>query len=271
MPSTTALFRELQALEHEHPALATPDSPTQRVGGEPAGAFEPVTHRVPMLSLNNAFADAAKSRPSTARAREALGRRVGRIRGRAQVRRPGDQPGVRGRRASRVGATRGDGYTGENVTRQPAHDRARFRCSLRGGGAPPLSRGARRGADAASATSRRSTRAQAAAGEKTFVNPRNAAAGEPAPARSADDRRSGRCTFFAYGVGAVEWGADAPPRTHDALLDWLSALALPGRTRARASCTGSSGLLDYYRRIGERARELPFEIDGVVYKVNDSR
>jgi DNA ligase (NAD+) len=109
--------------------------------------------------------------------------------------------------------------------------------------------------------------AQTAAGEKVFVNPRNAAAGS---LRQLDSRITARrpLAFFAYGVGAVEWGGIAPPRTHDALLKWLSGFRFPV-ARERAVVQGLEGMLDYYRRIGERRGEMPFEIDGVVYKVND--
>ena len=109
--------------------------------------------------------------------------------------------------------------------------------------------------------------AQAAKGEKTFANPRNAAAGG---LRQLDARitASRRLAFYAYGIGDAQWGPVAPPATHDALLLLLAALRFPV-TGERAVVRGLAGLLGYYRRMGERRDGLPFEIDGVVYKVND--
>ena len=256
------LFRELQALESEYPGLATPDSPTQRVGAEPSGEFQAVTHRLPMLSLNNAFTD-SEVEAFDRRAREALG--VARIDYAAEPKFDGlaislaYENGV-----FTVGATRGDGYTGENVSANLRTVRA-LPLKLAGRFPPYLEvRGEvlmlRRDFVAMNA-------AQAAAGQKVFVNPRNAAAGN---LRQLDSRITARrpLTFFAYGVGAVEWGGIEPPRTHDALLQWLSGFRFPV-ARERAVVQGLDGMLDYYRRIGERRGEMPFEIDGVVYKVND--
>jgi len=109
--------------------------------------------------------------------------------------------------------------------------------------------------------------AQAERGEKVFVNPRNAAAGA---LRQLDPRITAvrKLTFFAYGLGAVEWGTITPPRTHAELLDYLDQLQLPV-TRQRKVVLGLDGLLDYYRSIGAERQALPFDIDGVVYKVND--
>ena len=257
-----SLFRELQALENEYPVLATPDSPTQRVGAEPAGEFDAVTHRLPMLSLNNAFS-ASEVEAFDRRARETLG--VERIEYAAEPKFDGlaislaYENGV-----FSVGATRGDGYTGENVSANLRTVRA-LPLKLAGHFPPYLEvRGEvlmlRRDFAAMNA-------AQTAAGDKVFVNPRNAAAGS---LRQLDSRITARrpLAFFAYGVGAVEWGGVAPPRTHDALLKWLSGFRFPV-ARERAVVQGLDGMLDYYRRIGEQRGEMPFEIDGVVYKVND--
>ncbi len=256
------LFRELQSLESEYPALATPDSPTQRVGAEPAGEFSTVTHRLPMLSLNNAFSD-GEVEAFDRRAREALG--VERIEYAAEPKFDGLAISLSyedGRFA--VGATRGDGYSGENVS---ANLRTVRSLPLKlGGDFPPYLevRGEvlmlRRDFAAMNV-------AQTAAGEKVFVNPRNAAAGS---LRQLDSRVTAKrpLVFFAYGVGAVEWGRIEPPRTHDALMKWLSALRFPVAWD-RAVVQGLDGMLDYYRRIGEQRAGMPFEIDGVVYKVND--
>ena len=256
-----SLFRELEAIERDYPALATPDSPTQRVGGQPATEFDPVTHRVPMLSLNNAFADEEA---------EAFDRRVRTTLGVEQV----DyavEPKFDGLAVSLVyeqgrftlGATRGDGYTGENVTANLRTVRA---IPMRlPADAPPLLevRGEvlmlKRDFAALNA-------AQGAAGEKLFVNPRNAAAGA---LRQLDSTitASRRLAFFAYGVGAVEWGAVKQPATQDALLKRLTALRLPIASQ-RSVVRGLEGLLGYYRAIGSKRDKLPFQIDGVVYKVN---
>ncbi len=259
------LFRELQALEQEHPPLLTPDSPTQRVGATPSNAFAPVTHRAPMLSLNNAFADADVENFDR-RVREGLDHEnvayavEPKFDGLAISMTYEDGALVRG-------ATRGDGYTGEDVT---ANLRTIAAIPLRlHGRADRLPRFIevrgevlmlKRDFEALNA-------AQAAAGEKTFVNPRNGAAGA---LRQLDPKitASRRLHFFAYGIGAVEWGAAAPPATHDALMKQLADWRFPVAAE-RAVVQGLAGLLDYYRGIGAQRAGLPFEIDGVVYKVND--
>ena len=257
------LFRELQALEQQYPPLATADSPTQRVGGAPATAFDGVTHRVPMLSLNNAFSD-DEAEAFDRRVREALG---------VDLVLYAVEPKFDGLAVSlvyeagvfTVGATRGDGSSGENVT---ANLRTVAAIPLRlPDDAPPLLevRGEvlifKRDFEALNA-------AQAAKGDKPFANPRNAAAGS---LRQLDARVTAgrRLAFFAYGVGSVDWGSGgAAPPTQDALLRRLEALRLPV-TRERAVVRGLAGLLDTYRLIGSRRGALPFDIDGVVYKVND--
>ncbi|MDQ6917475.1 MAG: NAD-dependent DNA ligase LigA [Pseudomonadota bacterium] len=256
-----ALFRELQALERDHPGLATADSPTQRVGGQAATEFDPVTHRVAMLSLNNAFTDEEV---------DAFDRRVRTALGVEQV----DyavEPKFDGLAVSLVyehgqftlGATRGDGNTGENVTANLRTVRA---IPMRlPAGAPPLLevRGEvlmlKRDFAALNA-------AQSSAGDRLFVNPRNAAAGA---LRQLDPTitASRRLAFFSYGVGAVEWGKVAPPATQEALLDLLSALRLPVASQ-RSVVHGLKGVLRYYHVIGKGRDGLPFQIDGVVYKVN---
>jgi len=261
-----ALFRELQALEQQFPALATPDSPTQRVGGVAAAAFGTVTHRVPMLSLNNAFSD-EEVEAFDRRARESLG--VDTIEYAVETKFDGlaiSLTYIDG--VLTVGATRGDGTRGENVT---ANLRTVGAIPLRlpGADVPPLleARGEvlmmKRDFEALNA-------AQAAKGEKTFANPRNAAAGALRQ-QDAKVTASRRLAFFAYGVGSVDWGSKGRaivPATHDALMSRLASLRLPV-TSERAVVRGCRGLLEYYRDIGARRDSLPFEIDGVVYKVND--
>ncbi len=258
-----ALFRELADLESAHPDLVVPDSPTQRVGGAPAAAFETVTHRVPMLSLNNAFAD-AEAEAFDRRVRDGLG--VERVRYACEPKFDGLAVSLRyeeGRLV--VGATRGDGTSGENVT-----------ANLRTVEAIPLALAGRSHPRAIEVRgevlmTRRDfeklNAAQAARDEKLYVNPRNAAAGS---LRQLDPRvtRGRRLTFFAYGVGDVDWGAEAPPGTHTALLDRLAGLGFPV-SEARETVEGVDGLLRYYRKLGAARPTLPYDIDGVVYKVDD--
>ena len=260
-----ALFRELQALERDHPSLATPDSPTQRVGGAPVSAFEPVTHRVPMLSLSNAFGDDEVG-AFDRRVRESLGNDAAEY----EVEPKFDGLAVSlayERGALKGGGTRGDGYTGENVTANLKTIGA-IPLKLGGGAAAPPYLEVRGEVLMLKRDFERLNAAQAEKGEKTFVNPRNAAAGA---LRQLDPKMTAKrkLTFFAYGIGAVEWGAKRrPPSTQAALLEMLASLRLPV-TRERAVVKGLDGLLKYYRRIGERRDALPYQIDGVVYKVND--
>jgi len=256
------LYRELQGLEARYPSLVTPDSPTQRVSGTPAAEFEAVTHRVPMLSLNNAFSDEEV---------EAFDRRVREALGAAEV----DysvEPKFDGLAISltyehgvfTTGSTRGDGYSGENVTAN-LRTVPSIPLKLDGAAVPPLLeiRGEvvmlKRDFEALND-------AQARKEEKTFANPRNAAAGS---LRQLDSRITAarRLSFFAYGLGAVEWGDVTPPATHSATMQWLADIHIPV-TRERTAARGLAGLLDYYRGMGTRRASLPFEIDGVVYKVD---
>jgi len=260
-----ALFRELQALERAHPALATADSPTQRVGGAPAAEFEAVPHRVPMLSLNNAFT-AEEAGAFDRRVREALG--VDSVAYAVEPKFDGLAVGlVYEAGLFTLGATRGDGYVGENVT-----------ANLRTIKALPLKLAAAKVRVPRYLEVRgevlmlkrdfeRLNAAQAAKGERTFVNPRNAAAGG---LRQLDPKMTAgrKLTFFAHGVGEVDWGAHKrPPQTQAAILDFLEALRLPV-ARERTVVHGLDGLLGYYRSIGAKRDALPFQIDGVVYKVD---
>ena len=258
-----SLFRELQALEAQFPALVTSESPTQRVGGAPAAAFEPVAHRVPMLSLSNAFS-ADEADAFDRRVRQGLG--VDAVEYAVEPKFDGLAVSLLYEHGGfAVGATRGDGSSGENVTANLRTVGA-IPLTLAGAAIPPFLevRGEvlmmKREFEALNA-------AQAARGEKSFANPRNAAAGG---LRQLDARitASRRLAFYAYGIGDVQWGPIAPPATHDALMLLLAALRFPV-TGERAVVRGLAGLLAYYRRMGERREGLPFEIDGVVYKVND--
>jgi len=258
------LFRELQAIEHAHPELAVPGSPTQRVGGAVSGAFATVRHAVPMLSLNNAFDD-DEILAYDRRVREKLadaGLPAGRLRYSAELKYDGVAVSLRYEGGLLVqGATRGDGTSGEDVT---ANIRTVRAIPLRLIGlAPPVLevRGEvlmfRRDFERLNARQRE-------AGEREFVNPRNAAAGslrqlDPAVTAARPLR------FFAYGVGEVA-GAELPA-THSGLLDALARSGLPVGAE-RAVVDSPQGLLDFFRRMQTQRPGLPYDIDGVVYKVD---
>jgi len=255
------LFTELQALEAAHPELVTADSPTQRVGGMPLPEFAQVRHRVPMLSLNNGF-DAADIEGFDRRVREGLG--IDEVTYVAELKFDGLAISLRYEQGRFVeGATRGDGFTGEDVTANLRTVQA-IPLRLRGDDVPPVLevRGEvllfRRDFE-------RMNDAQREAGDKTFVNPRNAAAGS---LRQLDPRMTAKrpLRFFAYGVAEVE-GAAVPAR-HSLLLDWLADLGLPVNSGRRV-VRGAAGLLAYYAEVQAGRGTLPFDIDGVVYKVDD--
>jgi DNA ligase (NAD+) len=255
-----ALFQELLELEGEHPELASPDSPTQRVGAAPSEGFAEVRHRVPMLSLANAFDDedvVAFDR----RCREGL--EAAEVEYACELKFDGLAVTLAYEDGLFVqGATRGDGAVGEDVTPNLRTVRSLpLRLDL---AKPPKLlevRGEvlmmRRDFEA---INKRATEL----GERTFVNPRNAAAGG---LRQLDPRLTAkrRLSFFAYGVGAVE--GYAVPTTHAKLLDALAAMGFPV-TKDRRTVKGVAGLLRFYNDMGAKRAELPYDIDGVVYKVN---
>ena len=261
-----ALLRELEALEGRYPQLRTPESPTQRVGAPVAGELAPISHAVPMLSLSNALSEEEAS-AFDRRVREGLG--LSRVDYSAEPKFDGlavsltYQDG-----ALSAGATRGDGYTGEDVT---ANLRTIRSVPLRLAAAPALLevRGEvvmlKRDFAALNAQQR-------AAGEKEFVNPRNAAAGA---LRQLDPRVTAgrRLHFFAYAIARFEGARDAhamtlPQDRHSRQMDALEALHLPVSPKRRV-VSGLDGLLAYYREIGAERERLPYDIDGVVYKVDD--
>jgi DNA ligase (NAD+) len=254
------LFRELQELEARHPELVTPDSPTQRVGAQPLAEFAQVTHRTPMLSLNNAFSD-EEITAFDKRAREGLD---------AATVEYAAEPKFDGLAISLVyadgrlvtAATRGDGYSGEDVTANLRTLRA-IPLKLRET-RPPVLLEVRGEVLMLRTDFERLNARQREQGEKEFVNPRNAAAGS---LRQLDPRVTAtrRLAFYAYGTGAPLAGSI---RKHSQLLERLAELGFPV-TAERAVVHGVDGMLDYYRKIGERRAQLPFDIDGVVYKVND--
>jgi DNA ligase (NAD+) len=259
------LFHRLVALEAAHPEWADPASPTQRVGGAPVGAFGQVRHVVPMLSLQNAFddQDVAGFDRRVREAGSAAGLDVAQLRYCAELKFDGLAVSllyVDGRFVQ--GATRGDGQVGEDVTANLRTVRA-IALQLKGPVPKRLEvRGEvlmfRRDFD-------RLNQAQAARGDKPFVNPRNAAAGS---LRQLDPALTAQrpLRFFAYGVG--ESSPDmALPASHAALLDWFVDIGLPvGQTRA--TCSDTEGLLNFYQRTGKARTQLPYDIDGVVYKVD---
>jgi DNA ligase (NAD+) len=259
------LFRELQDLERQYPALARPDSPTLRVGGTPLAEFVQVTHATPMLSLSNAFGDEEV---------EAFDRRV-----REGLEASGDveyaaEPKFDGLAVSltyergifALGATRGDGYTGEDVTANLRTVRA-IPLRLAGRAVPGLLE-VRGEVLMLKRDFQALNREQLRVNGKPFVNPRNAAAGS---LRQLDSRitASRRLTFFAYGLGHYS-GGRVPRDRHNRQLDFLESLGF-ALSRQRRVVRGVQGLLGYYRELERQRADLPFEIDGVVYKVNDLR
>jgi DNA ligase (NAD+) len=260
------LFRELQALETEYPELINSESPTQRVGGTPLKTFSSITHRMPMLSLNNAF-DTSEVAAFDRRVREGLGKLA------QQAIEYAVEPKFDGLAITLTyengllvqGATRGDGYTGEDVTNNLRTIRA-IPIRLASGKAPKLLE-VRGEVFMLKRDFERLNRDQEARGDKLFANPRNAAAGS---LRQLDASITAKrpLSFFAYGMGAAEGiPATATQTTHSAAMDYLASLQLPV-CKQRGCVQGLEGLLDYYRAIGEKRQALPFDIDGVVYKVN---
>jgi DNA ligase (NAD+) len=254
------LFRELEVLESAHPELVTPDSPTQRVGAAPVKEFETVRHRVPMLSINNAFGD-DEVEAFDRRCREAL---------EAEAVEYSCEPKLDGLAINLTyedgafvqGTTRGDGFAGEDVT---ANLRTVRGIPLRLRAAHPPALLEVRGEvlmykrDFATLNARQRER-----GEKEFANPRNAAAGS---LRQLDPRITAArpLRFSGYGIGDARGFAE--PATQAGLLDALADMGVPVSAE-RATATGAAGLLGYYRDIEQKRAALPYDMDGVVYKVN---
>ncbi len=256
------LFHELVALETQYPELLTVDSPTQRVGGKPLDMFAEVTHRVPMLSLGNAFSDADIDNFDR-RCREGLSLTDTMIEYACEPKFDGLAISLTYVDGVFVqGATRGDGAVGEGVTENLKTIKS-IPLAIKDQHKPALLevRGEvimlRKDFDKLNAR-------QAARDEKLFVNPRNAAAGA---LRQLDSKLTAArpLTFFAYGIGAVE--GVSVPTTHSALMAWLETLGFPV-ARQRGVVKGVEGLREFYQHIGETRPRLPYVIDGVVYKVN---
>lgn len=258
------LVRELQALENEHPELVTADSPTQRVGAEPSSELATVQHRVPMLSLDNVFSD-DELREFHARVAGKLEFEDG-----APELRYSAEPKLDGAAVSLLyvdgvlvrGATRGDGTTGEDIThnvrtidsvplRLMGTDFPRM-LEVRGEVFMP-----RAGFEAYNKKARE-------AGEKTFVNPRNAAAGS---LRQLDPRLTAErpLDIYVYSVGLVEDG-DLPGR-HSEIIATLQQWGFKTCPESKV-VSGVDGCLNYYDEIGQKRDALGYDIDGVVYKVD---
>ena len=274
------LFQELQQLEAAHPELRTPDSPTQRVLGQALQAFAPVVHAVPMLSIRTETDTTdAGAREFDARIRRELGLSPEDplVRYSCELKFDGLAINLRYEHGVLVrAATRGDGETGEDVTQ---NIRTIHQIPLRlqsGSGQWPEVLEVRgevymRRDDFEALNERQ--RALIASGhrqEKTFVNPRNAAAGA---VRQLDPAVAARrpLSFFAYGLGEVQgWGADdhKAPLTHSAILQALADWGLPVDEHRRV-VDGAQGLVAFHQDIQALRDGLPFDIDGVVYKVDD--
>jgi DNA ligase (NAD+) len=254
------LFQQLAKLESEHPELVVPDSPTQRVGSAPSEGFAEVVHRAPMLSLANAF-DEEDVAAFDRRCREGL--EADTVEYACELKFDGLAVTLAYEEGLFVqGATRGDGTTGEDVT---ANLRTVRSIPLRLEGRKPPRLLEVRGEVLMMRRDFEAINKRAAeAGERTFVNPRNAATGG---LRQLDPRLTAqrKLSFFAYGVGAHK-GFDMPA-THARLLDSLDELGFPV-AKDRRVAKGVKGLLDFYAATGEKRPKLPYDIDGVVYKVN---
>jgi DNA ligase (NAD+) len=259
------LFRELQALEAAHPEAVSVDSPTFRVGAAPIPEFSQVTHAVPMLSLNNGFSDEDIDNFDR-RVREGLDD-VREVEYAAELKFDGLAISLRYENGVFVqAATRGDGYTGEDVTANIRTVKViplRLHGDANGEKAPAVLE-VRGEVLMFKQDFERLNQRQREAGQKEFANPRNAAAGS---LRQLDARITAqrKLRFFAYGIGVLE-GA-AMPESHSKVLDWFERLGLPV-SKERAVVRGCEGILDYFRSIGEKRKSLPYEIDGVVYKVD---
>jgi len=254
------LYRELQYLEQQFPQLIKPDSPTQRVSGTAVNAFNSITHRQAMLSLNNAF-EALEVEAFDKRVRDTLGKALVEY---------AVEPKFDGLAITLTyedgvftqGATRGDGYTGEDVTHnlRTIHS-IPMRLNVTH---PPQLLEVRGEVLMLKRDFEKLNLAQSNKGEKLFANPRNAAAGS---LRQLDAKITATrpLHFFAYGLGAAE---GVPSITsHSMAMDYLARLRFPVCAE-RGVVKGLAGLLEYYKSVGLARDTLPFDIDGVVYKVN---
>ena len=270
------LFQQLQDLETQHPELLTPDSPTQRVGGQVLDAFVSVKHAIPMLSIRtetDTEATGAQAFDTRIRKELGLGETDAPVEYVAELKFDGLAMSLRYENGVLVqAATRGDGEMGEDVTHN-IRTIAQIPLNLNLAHHTPVPdvlevRGEVYMARADFEALNERQRARIAAGEKgekTFVNPRNAAAGA---VRQLDSSIAAQrpLSFFAYGLGQIsdDFAAFA---THFELLMALKAWGFP--VAEQTSCVqGAAGLVDFHQRMGQARDQLPFDIDGVVYKVN---
>jgi DNA ligase (NAD+) len=265
-----ALLRELLDLELAHPELATPDSPTQRVGGTPSGGFPPYVHARPMLSLGNAF-DEAELLAFDARVRK-LGGVEGDVAYTCELKIDGLAVSLRyddGKLTA--GGTRGDGSVGENVTSNLRTIKS-IPLTLRApgkarddGGAVPWHIDVRGEAYMRKSDFERLNAEREARGEPRFANPRNTAAGG---IRQLDPKMTveRRLSFYAYAVGEID--TPRPPRSQHELLAYLKALGFRVNEHAHA-VSSIHGVVDFVKEWEDKRDELDYEIDGVVVKVDD--
>jgi DNA ligase (NAD+) len=260
------VFRELQMLEQKHPELMTPDSPTQRIGGRRLESFASVKHALPMLSLDNAFTtDEVMS----------FGKRILDRFKSLDVQPPSPlmfscEPKLDGLAVSLIyeegilirASTRGDGFTGEEVTENIRTIRV---IPLRLKGHAPKVLEVRGEVYMSKAGFEKLNEAQKKVEQKIFANPRNAAAGS---LRQLDSSITATrpLMFFAYGIGILEGGI--PPDRHSAILAWLKAFGFPVPELDRA-VEGVQGCLEFYQEVLAKRASLPYDIDGVVYKVDE--
>ena len=260
------LFRELADLEEKHPELRTPDSPTQRVGGEPASELPSVRHEVPMLSIRTETdSEDAGAAKFDAKVRKELGLGAGDppVEYCAELKFDGLAISLRYENGTLVrAATRGDGELGEEVT---ANVRTIRDVPLKLQGRAPRVLEVRGEIFMTRAAFEKLNRRQLEAGGKAYINPRNTAAGA---VRQLDPKVTARrpLSFFAYGFGVVQgWSM---PRRHSELLDALEGFGLPVDGHRKVA-QGAEALIAFHADIGARRAKLPFDIDGVVYKVNE--
>ena len=255
------LYRELLDLEAQHPDWVTPDSLSQRVGGAPLKEFMEVRHSVPMLSLNNAFEE-SELIGFDRRCREGLG--LDHVEYACELKFDGLAISLRYENGVLVqAATRGDGASGEDVTSNIRTIRA-IPLRLQGPNLPKVIE-VRGEVFMHRADFEAMNKTAAKSGEKEFANPRNAAAGS---LRQLDSKVTAKrpLSFFAYGLGALE-PSQWLPSTHSELLNLYEALGLPV-CRERTVVSSLDGLMKFYAGIAAKREQLPYEIDGVVYKVN---
>lgn len=255
------LLRELEALEAAHPQLVQANSPSQRVGDAPSGKFAQVRHALPMLSLANAFSDT-----EVAEFVERIERETGDDLPAFSVEPKLDGLAISLRYEHGMfvrGATRGDGSTGEDVTANLRTVKS-IPMQLAGGLFPPAVLEVRGEIIMPRADFEAYNTRARAEGRKPLANPRNGAAGS---LRQLDAAVTAQrpLAFYAYALGEVQ-GADLPA-THSQTLQWLRQLGFPVSPEV-GTAAGLAGLLAYYQSIGERRDGLPYDIDGVVYKLD---